>query len=221
MFRYFFTIFILSCNLIFGQNYTPVIMSNKVLMDYDSNYYPIVVIGEQTWMAQNLKVIHFNDGEPIPLHTASDTTFWPGLKTPAYSWMYDNKAYYDSLKYGCLYNWYCVNTNKLCPVGWRVPSHADWGIFLTTLGSNSGIQIKNPFGWFTDNGINTSGFNAVPSGDRWSGYQNGGKITEWWSSTYLPPHFAYTFAVEYFYTYAFRSNFTVESGWPVRCLKNN
>ena len=85
--------------------------------------YRTVQIGDQTWMAENLRTTLFNDGTPIPL--IKDEKEWEQATTPAYCW-YDNDKKKHGDTYGPLYNWYTVNTGKLCPVGWHVPSDDDW-----------------------------------------------------------------------------------------------
>jgi hypothetical protein len=101
------------------------------IKDIDGNEYGIVTIGNQIWMAENLRTTKFNDGTPIPLVTNHEA--WYKLNSPGYCW-YDNdeKKYRDV--YGALYNWYAVNTGKLCPKGWHVPSDAEWTELITFLG---------------------------------------------------------------------------------------
>ena len=81
------------------------------LTDIDGNVYTLVTIGTQVWMVENLKTTKYNDGIGIPLIT--DNTAWKNTATPAYCW-YDNDMSNKNL-YGALYNWYVVNTDKLCP----------------------------------------------------------------------------------------------------------
>ena len=69
-------------------------------------------------MAENLRATKYNDNTSIPLVTEDGK--WPVLTTPAYCW-YKNEEYYKT-DYGALYNWFVVNTGKLCPAGWHVPS---------------------------------------------------------------------------------------------------
>ena len=101
------------------------------ITDYDGNSYNTVQIGNQVWLAENLKVKHYSDGESIPLVTNSGS--WAALSTPGYCWYNNNEAAYKNT-YGAIYNWYTVNTGKLCPSGWHVPSHTEW----TTLTSFRG-----------------------------------------------------------------------------------
>jgi uncharacterized protein (TIGR02145 family) len=75
------------------------------VIDIDGNIYSTVKIGSQVWMAENLRVTHFNDGTPIPLVT--DNTVWHDLTTPGMCW-YDNDVANKAI-YGGLYNWYFGN----------------------------------------------------------------------------------------------------------------
>lgn len=95
----------------------------ETVTDIDGNTYKAVTIGSQTWMAENLKTTKYNDGTSVPLIT--DFTEWFGLNTPAYCW-YDNSEANNKETFGALYNWYAVETGKLCPTGWHVPSDDDW-----------------------------------------------------------------------------------------------
>ena len=87
-------------------------------------------IGTQTWMAENLRSTTLNDGTDIPF--VPDVTAWAALTTPGYCWFQS-----DSLGYGALYNWYTVNTGKLCPEGWHVPADEEWTILTDFLGGKS------------------------------------------------------------------------------------
>src|ERR1035437_1944380 len=93
------------------------------IKDYDNNIYSSIDIGIQTWMVENLKTTHFNDGTSIQLLTVN-LEWKNNLSQSAYCWYYNivpNLKITDN-NYGALYNWYAVNTNKLCPTGSHVPS---------------------------------------------------------------------------------------------------
>lgn len=146
--------------------------------DIEGNVYRTVKIGEQTWMAQNLKTTRFNNNTPIPNVTSG--TLWVGLDTlhtPAYSWYQNAVANKDT--HGGLYNWFAVSTGNLCPTGWHVPTEAEFqalerqiGVPLDSLdfwgwrGVGKGSNLKNNTGWTGGNGDNTTGFSATPDGYR-------------------------------------------------------
>ncbi len=138
------------------------------MTDRDGNTYKTIPIGTQTWMVQNLKTTKYNDGTSIPL--VMDTGSWSNLSTPGYCWQVNDLAY--RVTYGLLYNWYTVNTGKLCPKGWHVPSDAEWTKLTDYLGGENiaGGKLKES-GFRHWNSPNTgatdeSGFKAFPGGIR-------------------------------------------------------
>jgi uncharacterized protein (TIGR02145 family) len=153
-----------------------------------------VKIGNQVWMVENLKTTMFNDGTPIPL--VKNSKEWENLKTPAYCWYNDKPSTYKDT-YGALYNWYTVNTGRLCPVGWHVPTDAEWRTLTNFLGDsvyfvkevagNKLKEIGNTHWEFQDtiNSVNEYGFTALPGGIRtiYGVYFGIGKEGNWWSST--------------------------------------
>lgn len=173
------------------------------LVDQDGNNFGIVTIGTQTWMAENLKTTKYNDGNGIPLVT--DGTAWKNLGTPGYCWNNNDATTYKNA-YGAFYNWFTVETGKLCPTGWHVPTHAEWTTFTTYLTDNgygyggSGVDIAKSMasqsGWTSDihpgyvgndqTSNNASGFTAVAAGMRYSSdgiFEAVGYGGYWWSST--------------------------------------
>lgn len=147
------------------------------LMDQDGNVYKTVTIGNQVWMAENLRTTIYNDGTPILNLIESDE--WSEAKTGAYA-NFNNTTNLDSIAtYGRLYNGYTINTNKLCPVGWHVSTTEDWDILvdytktyfddalkLREAGSlhwgeaYSHMMVASPF----NDSNNQSGFTAIPVG---------------------------------------------------------
>ncbi len=138
-----------------------------IINDIEGNKYIIVTIGTQTWMAKNLKTSTYNDSTAIPLVT--DNTAWSNLTTPGYCW--------GNPIFGALYNWHAVNTGKLCPSGWHVPSDADWTALSNYLGGETiaGDKLKEigsihwqPYSSYIANTTTTneSGFSALPGGVR-------------------------------------------------------
>ncbi len=118
-------------------------MLNKSITDIDGNLYKTVNIGNQQWMAENLKVTRYNDGTAI--QNIPDNTKWSNLTTGA--WTYYNNDGANNTKYGKLYNWYAVsetsNGNKnVCPTGWHVPADAEWIVLTDYLGGDAGAKIR-------------------------------------------------------------------------------
>jgi len=116
-------IILIYCSAVFAQT----------VLDIDSNGYRIQALGSQVWLAENLRVTRLNDGTPIPLVT--DSTEWDSLTTMGYCW-YNNNDSAHRIPYGALYNWHAVNTSKLCPSGWHVPTNIEWDTLVSYLGGN-------------------------------------------------------------------------------------
>ena len=97
-------------------------LSFGTVTDIDGNVYETVVIGGQLWMAENLKVTHYNEGSEIP--TGYSDFEWDELddtETGAYAVYNDDLSNADT--YGNIYNWYAVDDSRgVCPVGWHVPT---------------------------------------------------------------------------------------------------
>ena len=124
------------------QSFTTQQGTGGTVTDIDGNVYHTVTIGTQTWMVENLKTTKYNDGTAIPLVT--DSTAWLNLTTPGYCWYNNDAATYKNT-YGALYNWFTVNTSKLAPSGWHVPTDAEWTTLITYLGGETvaGGQMKS------------------------------------------------------------------------------
>jgi uncharacterized protein (TIGR02145 family) len=132
------------------------------LTDQDGNNYKTVTIGNQVWMAENLKSITFNDMESISWNFG-------------YCW-YNNDVTTYKATYGALYNWSSVYSGKLCPVGWHLPTIVEWSTLDTYLGGQnvSGGKLKESgiAHWLVPNegATNESGFTALPGGQRSNRY---------------------------------------------------
>jgi uncharacterized protein (TIGR02145 family) len=149
-------------------NFNPSIIYGR-LTDQDGTTYKTLVIGTQTWMAENLKAAHYRNGDPIP--NVTDSTEWINLTMGAYC-DYENNS--DKSKvYGKLYNWYAVMDKEcIAPTGWHVPTLSEWQTLLDYLGgvNVSGGKLKetSTLHWNSPNtgATNESGFTALPGGIR-------------------------------------------------------
>ena len=204
----------------------PGILSD-IVADHDGNLYRGVRIGDLVWMNENLRVTKFNDGTDIPLVT--DQTEWLLSTTPAYCW-YGNAAgnSYSAVACGALYNWYTVNTGKLCPAGWRVPTEEDWKDLITELGgpdmAGSKLKETGTKHWMIPNlADNESGFTALPGGYRYIIFEKMGLEGHWWSSSEIDADMAggpgvgnaVAFCHWYDSAYAYK-----RIGKSVRCVKD-
>jgi len=137
--------------------------------DLSGNIYNVIHIEKQYWMAENLKTTKLNDSTAIPL--VVDSTAWVNLTTPGYCYYNNNETTYKD-SYGALYNWYTVNTGKLCPQGWHVPSDKDWDVLTVNIGGQAvaGGKLKEigTIHWISPNQGATDefGFTALPGGER-------------------------------------------------------
>ncbi len=201
------------------------ILSGQIVKDADGNTYSTVSIGGQIWMTENLKTTKYNDGTAIPLVT--DNTAWVNMVSPGYCW-YNNDATTNKNTYGTLYNFYTVKTGNLCPIGWHVPTDADWTVLTTYLGGESvaGGKLKEIGNshWLNPNtsATNEIGFTILPSGCRTSigAFINVGTAGYWWTSTESSTANAWNRSLYYNSGTVFRGPNTEWLGFSVRCLKN-
>ncbi len=153
-----------------------------------------ITIGQQVWMAENLSVSTFRNGDTIPqAKTRAEWNRAGAQRKPA--WCYYNNDSTLGAVYGKLYNWFAVvDPRGLAPAGWHIPSAEEWLQLRAYLGgkrSNAGQQLKSTTGWSKKgNGTNVTGFTALPGGGRSAGVlinQNEGFLALgnagfWWSS---------------------------------------
>ncbi len=200
--------------------------------DIDGNVYNTVTIGTQTWMAENLKVTHYRNGQAIP--NVSDSVQWDGLTTGAYCWYNNDINWKDA--YGALYNGYTLNdSSNLCPTGWHIPSKPEWVIlFFYCVDPNiAGYYLKScrtdpaphPRWEYPNSTNNKYGFSALPGGYRDTSHNNFSCIGTngfWWSSSesnFGNGNFSYHYLNHYsdmFYSNCWSRN----AGFSVRCLKD-
>jgi len=141
------------------------------IVDIDGNTYDTVRIGTQVWMKENLRTTRLNDGTEIQL--VPYKVEWELLQTPGYCWYGNNEAFFSLNHYGALYNGYTVNTGKLCPSGWHVPTDADWRELSSYVGWDSGggkLKEAGTVNWAGPNSdaTNETKFTALPGGARGS-----------------------------------------------------
>jgi uncharacterized protein (TIGR02145 family) len=217
-----FVLFIISsCKK--DENNSP---SNPTVTDHDGNVYHTVNVNTQSWMVENLKTITYNDGSPITL--VEDTTDWAGRTTEAYCW-YKNDEATNKNTYGALYNFYAVNTGKLCPAGWHVPSQNEWEMLITNLGGDSlaGGKLKESGTdhWVSPNtgADNSSGFTALPGGSRYSngGFYLNGKYGWYMSKTESDANNSWHVYMQYNTQAIVGKAGSKKDGFSVRCIKDD
>lgn len=203
--------------------------------DIDGNEYPIIQIGEQIWMAENLRVTHFPDGTLIP--NVPDNTDWSSLGTNYGLCYYDNDSAAYSQTYGAFYTWetamYGEDANDInpsgvqgvCPDGWHLPSLSEWSelnTFVTNDGysGNVGAALKSTTGWNDGLGIDAYGFNSLATGIRYDNgnYSNEGVWAFFWGTTESNSTSSYNYRI-YSSTFGWVPSDN-NHGFSVRCLKD-
>jgi len=205
--------------------------------DIDGNIYNTTTIGEQVWMAENLKVTHYRNGDAIT--NVTDNNKWFNVTTGAYC-RYDNDGI-DIDTYGMLYNWYAVNENRnIAPEGWDIPTDAEWkqlemylGMSQTEVeniewrGTDEGgkLKVSGTTYWVSPNegATNESGLSALPGGYRHNEigvFGDVGRGGYWWSSTEGDSTRAWHRHLGNAHTGIFRRDDEKQNGFSVRCIKN-
>jgi uncharacterized protein (TIGR02145 family) len=196
--------------------------------DVDGNVYKAVKIGSQIWMAENLKTTKYNDNTAIPLVT--DNLAWAQLTTPGYCF-YANDDLINKSIYGALYNGYAVNTSKLCPTGWHIPSDNEWLTLESLFGggelAGGALKEKGYSHWQTPNtgATNESGFTGLPGGFHDSGEYGGiynylGTYGYWWTSDAYIRDLRYDGTTTDRHIYWGDNAKNNRGGFSVRCVKN-
>ena len=191
-----------------------------------------VTIGTQVWTTKNLDVATFRNGDSIP-HAKTNEEWTKAGENQQPAWCYYDNDPAKGVKYGRLYNWYAVNDSRgLAPVGYHVPTDAEWYILTEYLGGDfpAGSKMKSKSGWISinnssglksGNGTNTSGFSGLPGGDRYhEAFSRIGKTAYWWSSTENGPYDAESRHLDYYEGNVFRFLSLKQSGLSVRCVKD-
>jgi uncharacterized protein (TIGR02145 family) len=210
--------------------------SNTFTDPRDGTVYQFVTIGNQVWMAENLKY--------LPSVVSPDT----GSQTTPYYYVFDYdgtvvsdaKATTNYTTYGVLYNWPAVmngstsstlnpsDVQGVCPTGWHLPSDAEWTELTDYLGGESvaGGKLKetDTTHWVSPNtgATNESGFTALPGGYRsyHGGYYNLGYLGFWWSATEVHTNSALIRNLDLGYIKVNSYITDKEMGFSVRCLRD-
>ena len=200
-------------NLIYGS-----------VTDIDGNTYRTIVIGGQEWMAENLAVEHYANGDDIPQIVANvDWNDHDHASTGA--WCSANNS---PCAYGNLYNGSVVIDNRnVCPTGWHVPTNTEWTTLTNSLGGQAGGKMKSigTSYWAAPNtgATNVKGFSGLPSGRRGGNgtYSEFGLVGWWWSSTTgNSPSTLWTRYVGYGDGILWNESWPISLGNAIRCLKD-
>lgn len=229
-----------------GTNYSKQVFIRTYLgtvTDIDGNIYNTIKLGTQTWMVENLKTIHYQNGDPIP--NITDNNDWLSARSGAWC-TYHNVQNVDSLAiFGRLYNLYAVTgTRSIAPTGWHVPSNDEWTILIEYLkdngygfyGSRDQItkSMASTFGWISQRedmvalvgsnqmSNNKSGFTGFPHGYRLysGGFIEKGLLCCWWSTTMDGTSAAWIMGFNGSGNVETRFSLDRSCGLSIRCIKN-
>lgn len=208
-------------------------------IDIDGNEYRTVRIGDLEWFAENLRTTKLNDGSALDYKEVGSEWIAIGNDgVPAYAAFENNAGDYAGWSdvYGYLYNGYAVDSEKLCPEGWRVPNDGDWNALIELAGGATvaGGVLKSTHTdpdyfhprWNAPNigATDNYGFSAFPSGHRSSGeggpYQNSNRaffvsstsIDSWGSMCYRMDDTSAAVTIIDWYS--------KRTGFAVRCVRD-
>ena len=199
--------------------------------DIDGNVYETVQIGEQLWMAENLKVTHYNNGDPVTYITSEE--HWGSMDEGQYG-VYDDEPTNANI-YGNLYNWAVIGDIRgICPVGWHVPSDDEYTVLTDFLGGESvaGGKMKEAGleHWNYDSdqisleATNESGFTGLPAGHRNTNsgdYIYMGFYGYFWSSTENGSDLAWRRYLFHYSSGVARDTFGKPNGFSIRCVTDD
>lgn len=213
-------------------------LSYGSVLDIDGNSYNTISIGSQEWMAENLKTTRYHDGNPIPLLTVNPSE--SETLSSGYCWYQNNETVFKDML-GAYYNWFAVNTSKVCPSGWHVPSDEEWKILEMFLGmsseqadstgyrgTNEGEKIKETgtYNWVEESlgANNLSGFTALPGGlaseEGRPVFAGEGIWGVWWSASEHDPDMAWNRIVSWNTSSITRGYFYKSGLLNIRCVKD-
>jgi len=208
-----------------SEDLLPVIFNNSLkyetITDIDGNNYKTIKIGNQVWMAENLRTTTLSDGSKI-----ANTPDLEKLQNPSYLSYQNNTNPSFIAIYGYLYNLESINSGKLAPDGWRIPNQEDWETLIAFLGDKAGGKLKESgfIHWNQPNtgGNNLSGFTALGAGYR---NQNGDFLhlkttTSFWTNAMVSPSSAYIFRISDNFCGITKNIGQSNEAYSVRCIKN-
>ena len=214
-------IFFLLCSLgvhqCFGQHF------HRPLIDIDGNKYSLITYGDQLWMAENLRVTRFSNGDTIEF--VNQTNIWENLETPAYS---KSIEFEKAQQIGLLYNWYVIDDSRnICPRGWHVPTDSEWTKFINYIGgANYAGKILNKKSLFlsffykktvlkTNFGVRFCGYLGFDGS-----FCDLGTKSSWWTKTENVSNTAWNRFISIDESKVYRDDEIKQAGLSIRCIKN-
>lgn len=203
--------------------------------DADNNYYSVVKIGNQTWMAENLKTSRYQNSDLI--NTTSPATKDISIESnPSYQWSFDGNES-NVADFGRLYTWFAINDiRNVSPFGWHISSDEEWKTMEQFLGMSliasndvgwrgldEGSKLKSVQNWsMSSNSSNSTGFSAIPAGARDINNSFNSLVAGyWWCSNEYETNYAWSRSLFPDHLNTSRGwGFTKKYGLSVRCVKN-
>lgn len=201
-----------------GMKEDPEIIDQNQITDIDGNVYKTVKVGNNIWMAENLKVNRYRNGDSIA--NITDSTAWAGMLTG--TWCEYNNDHSNGEKFGKLYNFYAVSDKRgLAPKGWHVATIAEWKDLTTKL---AGIKLEVKGSEMTEilDSENNLGFGFMGGIRQGNGIFGGiGQINYLWSSTQFDNEKAWTLiSAKMSRLMSYYSDEWKLEGCSVRCVKD-
>ncbi len=223
---------------------------NSTIFDIDGNEYTTIQIGDWVWMAENLRTVHYSNGDPIQRVESMED--WTGLGSDAKAYCFYENSDLAFETYGALYTWAAAMNGEpsideipsgvqgVCPSGWHLPSDSEWKQLESHLGMSD--LTANDDGWRgwdeggmlkqtgtslwlepNDMATNSSGFSALPGGfrDADGSFQSGGKFTSFWSSFGYDADGAWLRGLHAWRGELLRDVYPRKNGFSVRCIKDD
>ena len=201
--------------------------AGTTVTDIDGNVYKTVTIGNQVWMAENLKTTRYRNGDLVGT-TSPATLDISSESTPKYQWAYAGDES-NVATYGRLYTWYAVTDSRnIAPAGWHVPMVAEWRVLINFLGGASlahgKLKETGTMHWKIpdSDATNESGFTGLPGGSHWTTvFKDIGECGHYWSATEREAEGAWRLLLDKaFNEYPFLNSSGKKVGWSVRCLRD-
>lgn len=186
-----------------------------------------VTIGKQVWLARNLAVTRFANGDPVPRITDADDWAAAGVAGQPAQSAYDN-AEARVARDGLLYNYAAIRDPRgLCPKGFRIPDDNDWAALESALGKDvAAVRLKAAKNWpdtenGPGNGTDDVGFSGLPAGFRTQrgDFFLGDRVAYFWSLTELSSSTTNAHMLFDYDPKIFRIEYDKTMGMSVRCLK--
>jgi uncharacterized protein (TIGR02145 family) len=196
------------------------VISKAQVTDKRTKVYKTIKIANQVWLAENLNVSTYQNGDSIP--QMQDAREWENASVGA--WCYFENKTENGIKVGKLYNWLAVTDPRgIAPSGWHIPTDIEWKELIDSLGGEekAGALMKSISGWKNqDYDIIKCGFEAMQSGSRDSDGKFISGTANWWSANESNSFNAIFIFLNDFIDSASKSNYDKLTGFSIRCIKD-